>query len=40
MFTWMIARLPREQVFMAAAAGLLAAVVFEAFKQVGVGLPA
>ncbi|MFN8073368.1 MAG: inner membrane protein YhjD [Mycobacterium sp.] len=37
MFTWMIARLPREQVNMrrAAAAGLLAAVVFEAFKQVG-----
>lgn len=36
MFTWMIARLPREQVNMqrAAAAGLLAAVVFEAFKQV------
>lgn len=36
MFTWMIARLPREQVSMrrAAAAGLLAAVVFEAFKQV------
>lgn len=37
MFTWMIARLPREQVNMrrAAAAGLLAAVVFEVFKQVG-----
>lgn len=37
MFTWMIARLPREQVSMrsAAAAGLLAAVVFEAFKQLG-----
>jgi membrane protein len=36
MFTWMIARLPRDQVGMrrAAAAGLLAAVVFEAFKQV------
>ena len=36
MFTWMIARLPREQVSMrrAAAAGLLAAAVFEAFKQV------
>ncbi len=36
MFTWMMARLPREPVSMrrAAAAGLLAAVVFEAFKQV------
>lgn len=36
MFTWMMARLPREQVSMhrAAKAGLLAAVVFEAFKQV------
>lgn len=37
MFTWMIARLPRKQVSMrlAASAGLLAAVVFEAFKQLG-----
>ncbi len=37
LFTWMIARLPREPVPMrgAAAAGLLAAVMFEAFKQVG-----
>lgn len=37
LFTWMIARLPREPVAMsrAAAAGLLAAVAFEAFKQVG-----
>jgi membrane protein len=36
MFTWMIARLPREPVPMrrAAAAGLLAAVGFEVFKQV------
>ena len=37
LFTWMIARLPREPVPMrqAAAAGLLAAVLFEAFKQLG-----
>lgn len=36
MFTWMIAKLPREPVPMrrAAAAGLLAAVGFEVFKQV------
>jgi len=36
MFTWMMARLPREQVPMrrAAAAGMLAAVGFEVFKQV------
>ena len=36
MFTWMMARLPREPVPMrrAAAAGLLAAVAFEMFKQV------
>ena len=36
MFTWMMARLPREPVSMrrAAAAGLLAAVGFEVFKQV------
>lgn len=36
MFTWMMARLPREPVPMrrAAAAGLLAAVTFEVFKQV------
>jgi membrane protein len=37
LFTWMIARLPREPVPMrrAAEAGLLAAVLFEAFKQLG-----
>ena len=37
LFTWMIARLPREPVSMrrAADAGLLAAVAFEAFKQLG-----
>ena len=37
LFTWMIARLPREPVSMrrAAEAGLLAAVAFEAFKQLG-----
>lgn len=37
LFTWMIARLPREPVPMrqAAEAGLLAAVMFEAFKQLG-----
>ncbi len=37
LFTWMIARLPREPVPMrqAAEAGLLAAVAFEAFKQLG-----
>lgn len=37
LFTWMIARLPREPVPMrrAAEAGLLAAIMFEAFKQVG-----
>lgn len=37
LFSWMIARLPREPVPMrrAAEAGLLAAVLFEAFKQLG-----
>jgi membrane protein len=37
LFTWMIARLPREPVPMrrAVEAGLLAAVMFEAFKQLG-----
>ena len=37
LFTWMIARLPREPIPMrrAAEAGLLAAVMFEAFKQLG-----
>ncbi|MCG5431721.1 inner membrane protein YhjD [Mycobacterium sp. MYCO198283] len=37
LFTWMIARLPREKVTYrsAARAGLLAAVAFEVFKQVG-----
>lgn len=37
LFTWMIARLPREPVPMgrAAEAGLLAALMFEAFKQLG-----
>ena len=42
LFTWIIARLPRESVSFRSAvrAGLLAAVVFEIFKQVGVDLPA
>ena len=37
LFTWMIARLPREKVSLVASmrAGLLAAVGFEVFKQVG-----
>ena len=37
LFTWIIARLPRESVSFrsAARAGLLAAVAFEIFKQVG-----
>ena len=37
LFTWIIARLPRESVTLrsAARAGLLAAVAFEVFKQVG-----
>lgn len=37
LFTWLIARLPRDPVPMrqAAEAGLLAAVMFEAFKQLG-----
>ena len=37
LFTWMIARLPRESVTLhsSARAGLIAAVGFEAFKQVG-----
>ena len=37
LFTWIIARLPRESVSLrsAARAGLLAAVAFEVFKQVG-----
>jgi membrane protein len=37
LFTWMIARLPREKISFrrAARAGLMAAVAFEIFKQVG-----
>ena len=42
LFTWMIARLPRESVSFRSSvrAGLIAAVGFEIFKQVGVDLPA
>ena len=42
LFTWIIARLPRESVSFrsAARAGLLAAVAFEIFKQVALDLPA
>ena len=37
LFTWMIARLPREKVSLVASmrAGLMAAIGFELFKQVG-----